>query len=229
MKRVLIIGVLWVVLLAGCGGGEAPENTAPLCQFDYLFADLTAYGEAEATYLTPVTITLTADYREADEETLYAACEEVMCRHLVGRVTIRALIEEDVAYQRAALTKYYDAMRVYENAIREMYGDPADVIPDLTAYLIEVFAVSSAAEAEAALTHAAEELARENLAVALAYRALGLTVTEETRAEVAAYTAEEHGGEVTDEAYIHNRAMYVTVMEYLLDGVRCKVQFEQNH
>ncbi len=228
MRRIytLLISLLACLLVFVSCGRDIATFTAPPCQFNYLTQSPAAYGRVDATRLTGLTLTLPASYAEADADTRRYALEEVLTAHLVAVSEIECLVPEDVAYQHAALRNYVASMWAYESAVMAEYGDTADISPDLESYMMRVFEVASHEAAEEALTHAAETLAQQNLALALAFHALGLTVTEETQAEVTASVTEAQGALPADSAYLANEALYRVLMDHLLDPVRCTVVYE---
>ncbi len=222
-----LLAVMCVICVTACNS-EEPQKQPATPQFNYLTADLSAYGESDPARLTNLTLTLPAEYKDAEEEERRAALEEVLTAHLCASAKITQLVPQDLAYQKAALVNHFESMRVYDNSIMEQYGDKVDVSPDLYSYLMKAFGFATAEVAEEELTRTAESLAEKNLAVALAFRTLSLTVSEEVRAAVEQDASEMFGSIPQDTAYLDNEAMYRTLMDTLLSPTHCKVIYTES-
>ena len=245
--------------LVGCrrdspAGEGAP---APAQPFDYLGADLSAYPPLSREIYTDMTLVLSrksvwlydgeepentaadgdgtkgmAD--EYDAETLRFALEDAVLLLLTEAYGDGEIPREDYAYNLAALENYFESMRVYENTLLDLYGTPEDQSPDLASYVAKTFSLVSATAGETYLRENARAMARANLAVALVFHGVPLTLDPAVLREIAAALTEETAADcfaptgaplpsseplTETHPYVRNQALYDAVMDYLLrDG-----------
>lgn len=236
---------------------EKERSSAPALPFDYLGADLSAYPPLPREVYTDMTLVLsrkavwlydeeepentgadgdetqnTAD--EYDAEILRFALEDAVLLLLTEAYGNGEVPAEDYAYNLAALENYFESMRVYENTLLDLYGTPEDQSPDLASYIAKTFSLVGAAAGEEYLRENARAMARANLAVALVFHSVPLTLDPAVLRETAAALTEETAADsfaptgvplapseplTETHPYVRNQALYDAVMDYLLrDG-----------
>ena len=254
----LVLSLL-LLSLFGCRQ-DSPEkegSSAPALPFDYLGADLSAYPPLPREVYTDMTLVLSrkavwlyngeepeitgadgggtkgmAD--EYDAETLRFALEDAVLLLLTDAYGNGEVPREDYAYNLAALENYFESMRVYENTLLDLYGTPEDQSPDLASYVAKTFSLSGAAAGEEYLRENARAMARANLAVALVFHSVPLTLDPAVLQETAEALSEETAADffaptgvplpsseplTETHPYVRNQALYDAVMDYLLrDG-----------
>lgn len=258
LALVLVLSFLPLVLVGCREDSRAGEGSpAPVQPFDYLGADLSAYPPIPQEVYTDMTLVLSrkslwlydgeepentgaggdetqdaAD--EYDAKILRFALEDAVLLLLTDAYGDGEVPAEDYAYNLAALENYFESMRVYENTLLDLYGTPEDQSPDLPSYVAKTFSLSGAAAGETYLRENARAMARANLAVALVFHSVPLTLDPAVLRETAAALNEETAAEFftpTDvpltpsetltetHPYVRNQALYDAVMDYLLrDG-----------
>lgn len=226
-------------------GAQATE--AEVSQpFDYLSADLSAYTPLAPAVYTDMTFTLShaslcryctegedgelLHDESGEAEALRNALEDAVLAILTEAYGEGEVPDDDYRYNLAALSNYFESMRVYENTLLSLWGTPEDMTSDLGSYVAKTFSLADAEAGNAYLRENAIAISRANLVLALVYRAACLSVTEEslaTLAEALTREAEEDTltlGEETaspepltsSHPTVRNQAMYEAVMDYLL-------------
>ena len=153
------------------------------------------------------TATLKEEVRLAYEEDLHHAKEDAALDLLLTLYTPTAFPKEDLTYNLHAILNYYEGMRLYDNEVLINWGDPNDVSPSLLDYVMKTHHLATPCEALNQLLLEAKSLTKENMAVAAAFHALGLTIP--------------HQGS----SYQNNLAMYEMAMNAILCESNCTILF----
>ena len=201
------------------------EEVVTAFDSDYILNTLgwqTEISDPEEVVNTFVT-TLKEEFILAYEEDVYHATEDALMAYLKGVYTPVALPMEDVSYHFHALLNYYETMRQYDNEILETWGSGEGISPTITDYLIRSFSCG-AIEGYQTLIEMAKGLTEENLVIAAAFHALGLTITQGEYEEMKTLLTEELG-EVPEEGYVNNVLMYEKTVAALLDSNRIKIVY----